>query len=93
MAKPVGLSPVDYVFKDVFMSTIEKMSAIAHLAKMGVNDTNQMLVNGMEVLEGLKLAQRHFRKVLSLSLLAGTLLCQLQPSSLMLGKGGSNIVN
>lgn len=56
MAQPVGLRSVDYVFKDVFMSTNELMVACAHLAKIGADDTNQELVNGMEVLKGLKWA-------------------------------------
>ena len=92
MAEPVGLSSVDYDFKDVFMSTNELMVACAHLAKMGADDTNHDLVNRMEVLEGLKWAQRHFIFAKSLSLLAGKLLCLQQHSSLMLRKDGSRIV-
>ena len=82
MAKPVGLRSVDYVLRDAFMSTIKWMMVSAHLAKMGGNDTNQMLVNEMEVLEGLKWAQRHFSKVLSIKLLAGKLLCPQNDQSL-----------
>lgn len=63
MAEPVGLWSVDYVFKGVFMSTNGLMAGCARLAKMGADDTNQMLVNVMEVLEGLKWAQRHFSNV------------------------------